>query len=482
MTKIQKNILQLTLTILIIMGSFWFLTSYLTDQATKKYNQILENYLLLNNISTLSSKSHESLSTLLNDPTSKNRAKYNQEKQELLSNTKRLSEVEDEHNKIILTNYESLIKNQVEAMDLAKQFSDLGLTDTVTKYYEESLQISQFIDDTTLELFKQKLNDQKKLYKAMMELSKNLQRLGMWTLTLVLFLSLLFSYWFSKGMTKSIFELTGAVKEISAGNLDRTVQIDGKRDDEISYLGRAFDDMRLNIKRYVEELKNKAKLEKELQEHRLLLKESELSRLQNQINPHFLFNTLNMLSKKAYLEGAGETSELITSVASVLRYNLHGNDRTVLLREEIVLLEEYLTILKARFTNRIEYQIVNECHANMMKVPCFILQPIVENAFTHGIEPRERGGHIYVFIKDDVDGLRITVEDNGIGMSEERLNEIRIGKRREGQTTGGIGLSNVMKRLELHYGQKGLLKIMSEEGNGTRIEILLPNEQREDLI
>lgn len=479
MTKIQKKIIHLSISILFIMGSFWFLTSYLTEQSTKKYKEIVENYLLINNISTLSSQSYESLSTLLNDPTEENELKYYQEKEKLLNLTEQLTKVEDKHNTIELTNYKNLVKNQVEAMELTLQFSKTGMTSSETKYHEESLKISQFIDEATLDLFKQQLTNQEKLYVTMMNMSENLRRLGIWTLILVFYLSLLFSYWFSKGITRSISQLTSAVKEISAGNLDQSIQLDSKEDDEISYLSKAFDDMRGNIKQYIAEIKNKSKLEKELQENQLLLKESELNRLQHQINPHFLFNTLNMLSKKAYLEGANETSDLIASVSSVLRYNLNSYSRTVQLKDEIALLKEYLIILKARFTSRIDYKIIEEYTNETIKIPCFILQPLVENSFTHGIEPRENGGYIHIFIKQLTEFIEIDVIDNGVGIESDRLIEIIDFKNDSNGETTGIGLSNVRKRLELHYGRKDLFSITSIHGIGTHIKLTIPLKEEE---
>ncbi len=116
-----------------------------------------------------------------------------------------------------------------------------------------------------------------------------------------------------------------------------------------------FDRMRLNINNLISEIQQKAELEKELQQNKLLLQESQLLSLQSQINPHFLFNTLDTLSKKAYMEGSEETSDLLASVAGLLRYNLKRLDRSVTLYEEVNVLRQYMEIQKARFTERLRF-------------------------------------------------------------------------------------------------------------------------------
>src|SRR5690606_32361593 len=165
--------------------------------------------------------------------------------------------------------------------------------------------------------------------------------------------------------------------------------------DEISFLALTFDRMRININNLIIEIQEKAQLERELQQNKLLLQESQLLGLQSQINPHFLFNTLNILSKKAYLEGAEETSDLLVSVAGLLRYNLKRLDRQVTLYEVLIVLKQYIEIQQARFTDRLNVHMeVDESCLNV-KIPGLTLQPIIENAVIHAIEPEEDGGHIW---------------------------------------------------------------------------------------
>lgn len=161
--------------------------------------------------------------------------------------------------------------------------------------------------------------------------------------------------------------------------------IEVQSNDELKVLGDAFNHMRLNIHSLVQEIKDQSELDQ-------LLKEMELKHLQNQINPHFLFNTLNAVSKMAYLEDANATSSLIDSVAAILRHSLGEIDTHVTLGDEVAIVGDYFNIQKSRFSERVQFitEIDETCLA--IKIPRLTLQPLVENAFIHGIEEREEGG------------------------------------------------------------------------------------------
>jgi sensor histidine kinase YesM len=176
------------------------------------------------------------------------------------------------------------------------------------------------------------------------------------------------------------------------------------------------------------------------------------------------------LSKKAYLEGSEETSDLLVSVAGILRYNLKQLDRSVTLHEEVVVLKQYMDIQKARFTDRLHLHMEVDQSCLGMKIPALTLQPIIENAVIHAVEPKEDGGVIWFRVMDETDHVRIEIEDDGMGMSEEKrlqiINETPV--LSEGHSTG-IGFSNVVKRLRLFYGYENVIDIESKEGRGTKV-------------
>ena len=233
--------------------------------------------------------------------------------------------------------------------------------------------------------------------------------------------------------------------------------------------------MRININKLILEIQQKAQVESELQESKLLLQQSQMRHLQSQINPHFLFNTLNTLSKKAYLDGAEETSNLLVSVAGLLRYNLKRMDHTVTLQEEAYVLKQYMEIQKARFSDRLEFHIELDESVLLYQMPSLTLQPLIENAVIHGIEPKEDGGRIWFRIKDVEENVYIEIEDNGKGMDENKIQELLEGgiRPQEGHATG-IGFANVVKRLQLFYGREGVVEIESAPGRGTKIILKLP--------
>jgi sensor histidine kinase YesM len=290
---------------------------------------------------------------------------------------------------------------------------------------------------------------------------------------------LLATYWFSLSITRPVHQLTKAANELSQGRFNQQIEV--KSNDEIAFLARTFDKMRININDLILEIQQKAQLEHELQQSKLLLKESQFRSLQSQINPHFLFNTLNTLSKKAYLDGAEETSDLIVSVAGLLRYNLKRIDRSVTLFEEVVVLNQYMEIQKARFSDRLQFKSDIDESCLHVKIPGLTLQPIIENAVIHAIEPEENGGTISFRIKNDGPRVIIEIEDSGKGMSRVKVEQLLKGNvvPNEGHSTG-IGFQNVVKRLYLFYGTEELVTIDSREGQGTKVVIQIPKVKEEN--
>jgi sensor histidine kinase YesM len=226
----------------------------------------------------------------------------------------------------------------------------------------------------------------------------------------------------------------------------------------------------------------------EMAEKDRLVKELEIKALQSQINPHFLFNTLNVVSKLALLEGADRTSDLAVSVSNLLRYNLRKLDTPVTLRDEVEHAYEYFAIQQARFRDRVAFETDIDDAALELPIPCLTLQPILENAFVHGIERMESGARIGLRIQRDGDWVVVAVSDNGAGMNEEtqhRLLAFQSGFAEDGGDGGGsdsgsrgqstgLGTRNVYRRLQLFYGMDDLVTIASEAGNGTTVTIRAP--------
>lgn len=218
-----------------------------------------------------------------------------------------------------------------------------------------------------------------------------------------------------------------------------------------------------------------------------LIHEEELSRLEmerqvqsmkfevlkNQINPHFLFNTLNVISGMAKLEGAATTDKMINALSSLFRYNLKTQSPMVSLAQEIKVVNDYMYLQQMRFGDRITYEINCKEEAYHEMIPPFTLQPLVENSIIHGLSVKEEGGHISIDADKNDDFLIIRVKDTGVGMDVDKLKDFM---KEWDMPTGkykGIGLGNIKKRIENFY-EEGNVKVDSIKDVGTTITIEIP--------
>lgn len=224
-----------------------------------------------------------------------------------------------------------------------------------------------------------------------------------------------------------------------------------------------------NIK-FMESKKAQAELEKEY-------KSCQLKALQSQINPHFLFNTLNSISSLAIVENATKTQEVIYNLSNILRYTLKKANKIVRLEEEIGYIESYLNLQKIRFAQRLNYEINIDSKLKGVKIPFMILQNFVENSVVHGLESKEEGGWVKIYCEDKGDLVSIYIEDNGIGISREKLNEIKEElKFKYGTDLEKIGINNVNKRMAHYYGDDYKINIESRIRKGTLVEVTIPKE------
>lgn len=219
----------------------------------------------------------------------------------------------------------------------------------------------------------------------------------------------------------------------------------------------------------LEESEIRARLEK-------TLKETQLKVLQSQINPHFLFNTLNTISRLAYLEGADQTQNVTYSLAKILRYSLRNIDQLVYLRDELEHVKQYLSIQQSRFPGRIHYRERLEAGSDLVKIPILCLQPIFENAVVHGFEPKEGNMTITVTTFTKNENVIIEVDDDGAGMTAEEVKSILSEDKPQGSGhTTGIGLKNVHKRIQHYLGEEyGITSITSRLGAQTTVQITVP--------
>lgn len=219
-------------------------------------------------------------------------------------------------------------------------------------------------------------------------------------------------------------------------------------------------------------------ISKEIERSQLevLQAQTEFKMLQQQINPHFLFNTLESINMLALKNEQTDTSKIVISLSNILRYGI-SRENTVRVSREINVLKSYIDIQKYRFGD--DFNVVYDLDEQLFEVSIikFVLQPIFENAISHGKVNTVENGTIKLTLRNYEEGVEFRIADNGIGMSQEILNDLRqqlISDSESDSNDGGIGLKNVYRRIKLYYKGKGSLEVNSTEGKGTEVVLRLP--------
>ncbi|MEG1848525.1 MAG: sensor histidine kinase [Lachnospiraceae bacterium] len=266
----------------------------------------------------------------------------------------------------------------------------------------------------------------------------------------------------SEKVSRPIQNLEQAVKEVESGNLDADIVAEGFF--EVRHLGQSVQNMARQMKKLMDDI---------VVEHESKRK-SELDTLQSQINPHFLYNTLDTIVWMIENEQQQDASRAVTALARFFRISLSKGKNIIAVEDEIEHVRNYLAIQKMRYKNRFVYKIVVEEKVKKMATIKLILQPLVENAIYHGMEFMDGDGEIYIhaYCKDDM--LYLSVKDNGLGMTEEMVKKLLHGEVTPSKRGSGIGVRNVDERIRLYFGTEYGLIIASEPDEGTEMTAHLP--------
>ncbi|REE78939.1 two-component system sensor histidine kinase YesM [Paenibacillus taihuensis] len=295
-------------------------------------------------------------------------------------------------------------------------------------------------------------------------------RLALTVIAISLIVAFGLIYGFATMLSKRMFRLSKHISKVATGNLDVTVEIDGK--DEIGQLSRQFNSMVASINELLVEVQESHEQNAQIQSKQ---NEIKFKMMASQINPHFLFNALESIRMKAHLKGEKEISNVVRLLGKMMRKNLEAGNRTVNLRHEIEVVRCYLDIQKFRYEDRLRYELRIDEAAEQVPILPLIIQPLVENAVIHGLETREEGGIVRVIAELEGGMLHVEVIDNGEGMSREKLQALYQSFDDQDDGEGHrIGLRNVHMRLKLLYGSESGLVIWSEPGIGTRVQFTIP--------
>lgn len=278
-------------------------------------------------------------------------------------------------------------------------------------------------------------------------------------ISVVLFLSA--SRLVSRSVTQPMETLVSAMQRAEEGELDKPIEED--RADEFGYLYRSYNSMVRQISQLI----------RDLYQERLLKQEMELQYLQNQVNPHFLYNTLDTINWLAKQHGAADISHIVMALSQLYRSAFNKGRDYILIRDVLESVRSYLYIEQFRYGSVRAYEVDVDERANECVILNLVIQPLVENAVVHGIGEQEPGGDVTIRARFEPPMIRFEIADTGCGMVAEKLDIIRRSIGRPGASEAS-GLRNVNRRLQLFYGEEYGLSIESRPSEGTTVSFAIP--------
>ncbi len=310
-------------------------------------------------------------------------------------------------------------------------------------------------------------------YDEVQKLNLNIQELNHWTEIVILLtigVILTASFLFARTIVTPVLRLQDRLVRVRSGDFQVRVPVETK--DELGDVGLAFNDMAEEIDRLVNQVYT----------IRIKEKEAAIAALQAQINPHFLYNTLDMIKSMADIYEAGEVSSVIVALSGLFRYATHTDTVIVTIQEELSNLHNYMKIVNARLGGRISCSV--DVPEELLKRPIVkvCLQPIVENSISHGLRRGGKARKIIVRFEQAGSDIMVTVRDDGVGIDEERLKEIRrrleLPPREDIKArAGSVGLKNIHDRIRLYYGSEYGVTIESRLGEGTIVTVRYPADK-----
>jgi two-component system sensor histidine kinase YesM len=294
----------------------------------------------------------------------------------------------------------------------------------------------------------------------------------------------LFGLFSPRGISRPIDKLVSRMEDFSVSGEYNEISESKHVNREINTLIKSYNMMMRQIEEKLEIEQELSRQQVDNLKMKTLVRASELNMLQMQMNPHFLFNTLNSIHALAQIEDAPRTGEVIENLATMLRYSLRGVNNFATLEEEIRIVNSYIFIQKIRFGSRIEFNTDIDPNTLNYSIPSMLIQPLIENAIVHGHAEKQLKGNIWLKVHEEEQDIIISVKDDGCGIEEDKIREI------EGRVTFGaeiddinnsIGLVNVIKRMNLIYGS-GKFVLKSQINIGTEIILRIPKNSHMESI
>ncbi len=421
-----------------------------------------------------------------------------QEYQVLIDNLN--AEITDDEMILMQKNIKSMSANYLEKIRATVKAKRGNNIEKIKVTYDQATTIYNYISTYINSLNNEQFKHNSTNYEVLLVSLKYLEGISTLVLLVITLFNVLLIVVLTRSITNPLMKLTKAANEVAAGNMEVDL-VNEESSDEVGIVTKAFNTMIISIHQYIKVTKESMELESRMKEKELMmishLKDAQLKNLQAQINPHFLFNTLNAGAQLAMMEGADKTCLFIENMADFFRANMKSFDQDSNLMDEIKLVDNYIYILNVRFSGSIHF--VKDINENLInvRVPSMILQPVVENAVNYGIRNIDYEGFIYLSVYDAGETIDIKIKDNGAGMEQNRIESIMKAKLQQSideatvngekesksmisKDSNGIGLGNVINRLRLYYDRKDVFEIKSEGLNmGTEVIIHIPKDYKQ---
>ena len=437
---------------------------------------------MLNELQISLTQVHHYLETFLDTRDTEAIEGYLRNQQEFSNRLEQLNgRLLDDDSMITQKNIRSISEEYIRTADRAVEAKRGRNVVKYKEYYDDADRLFSYINSYIYSLNSRQLQCNSHNYEALFTSLKYSETANLTILCMTSALVTLLVFLLTRGITDPLQRLAEAAEQVANGSL--VAEVSGPvANDEVGIVTAAFNQMVVSLKDNMEQVRQRIALESAMKEKQLLmeahLKDTQLKYLQSQINPHFLFNTLNACAQLAMLEGADRTYTYVQNVADFYRYNVRKKDGVATLAEEIGLVDNYIYIINVRFSGEIHFIKEIEEGVTDVPMPAMILQPLVENSINHGLRDVEWEKKIWLSVYRENNRICVSVRDNGIGISPEQtqsiLNNDFNGNGLQEHTTG-VGLRNVIGRLRLFYNRDDVMEITSTgSGMGTEVAVFIP--------
>ena len=456
------------------------------NSMSQELEKVYQENLTLNELSEGLTSVQENMTEYLNVKTTEALENYYRSEQDFYAQVQNLS---SDISSVTFKRMERNIRNMSQQyIDAVGQTIEAKRGRNVEKYrirYENATDLYEYINSYIYSLNIEQFINNSENYNALSKVFRVFEFVSMFIMAAVIIGNVILIINFTGNLISPLRKLAGQADEVARGNFDIEFT-DYKSHDEIGVVTNAFNQMVISIRQYIGQIQERMEIERQLKEKELLmeahLKDAQLKYLQAQINPHFLFNTLNAGAQLAMMEEADKTYEYVQKMAEFFRYNVKKGNDIVTVKDEIELVDNYIYILNVRFSGDIHYEKSIEEKVLDAPMPSMILQPIIENCINHGIREMAGKGKIWLTAFSFEGQPCISIRDNGIGMSAETIEKVLAGTYREEELSGDSnGMNNIIVRLQLFTETEDVIDIISEGKNmGTEVRIYLKPSARED--